>query len=156
MTKKFFLRFCLILTFGSMATIVFTSCEKNCVNKEVEPIIFTYKCYSGWVGLDENLKITSDSTYYSFRHDLSGKNYKTSIKTSREQWNNLKKTFHFETFIKIQDESCGYVNDLPMTRFSVIINNEDYSFYNGECSIYYEEMQDFFDLIYEQIKLCKK
>ena len=133
--------------------LVFVSCDKsNEIIKDDKSLIFIYRCSSGWVGLDENLKITEDSTYYSFYHELAEKSYQTSIKTSKEQWDNLTKTFNLETFTKIQDESCGLIDDIPTSRFSVSINGEIYSFYNGECDEYFKQMQDFFNLIFEQKK----
>jgi len=133
--------------------LVFASCNKsNEIVKDDQSLIFIYRCSSGWVGLDENLKISSDSTYYSFYHELAEISYHTSIKTSKEQWDNLTKAFNLETFTKIQNESCGLIYDIPTSRFSVSINGEIYSFYNGECDKYFKQMQGFFDLIFEQKK----
>jgi len=137
----------------TLVVILFDSCNKdNEMIIDDESLIFNYHRYSGWVGLDENLKITTDSTYYSIHHDLAEISYQTSIKTSKEQWNNLTKAFNLKTFTKIQDESCGLIYDIPISRFSVTVNGEIYSFYNGECDQYYKQMQDFFDSIFEQIK----
>jgi len=137
----------------TLVVILFASCSKdNEMIIDDESLIFNYHCYSGWVGLDENLKITTDSTYYSINHDLAEISYQTSIKTSKEQWNNLTKAFNLKTFTNIQDESCGLIYDIPISRFSVTVNGKIYSFYNGECDKYYKQMQDFFDSIFEQIK----
>ena len=132
--------------------LVFASCDKRQEIIDYESITFIYRCYSDWGGLDENLKIAVDSTYYSIKHDLAGINYQTSIKTSKEQWDNLIKTFNLKTFKKIHDESCGCTYDIPQSIFSVSINGEIYSFYNGGCDKYFKQMQDFFDLIFEQKK----
>ena len=135
--------------------VMFISCSDKAEKEDKyddKSLIFFYRCSSGWVGLDENLKITEDSTYYSFYHELAGKSYQTFIKTSKEQWENITKSFSLETFTKIQDESCGLIYDKPTSRFSVSINGEIYSFYNGECDKYFKQMQDFFDLIFEQKK----
>ena len=148
----------------SDVNVIFINGEQvYCYNKkEDDSLIFSYFYGSAWVGLDENLKITADSTYYSFHHDLSGESFKTSIKTSKEQWDNLTRTFNLEIFRKIQNESCGKADgyerptDLPTTGFSVTINGENYSFYNGECDEYYKQMQDFFSLILKQVEICRK
>ena len=139
-------------TVASLALgLIFVSCNKSDDTvKDDKSLIILYRCTSGWVGLDENLKITADSICYSFSHKMAGKSYQTSIKTPKTQWDNLTKTFHLDTFKKIQDESCEMIYDIPVSRFSVSINDEFYSFYNGECDEYYLQMQDFFNLIFDQ------
>jgi len=139
-----------------IAVILFASCNKGAEITDDESLIFSYHRGSGWVGLDENLKITADSTYYSIYHDLAGITYQTSIKTSKEHWDYLTKTFNLKTFTKIQDESCGYIYDLPIVRFSVTINGDTYSFYNGSCDKYYKQMENFFDVILEQANTLNK
>ena len=140
----------------TLVLILFASCNKdNEIIIDDESLIFNYRISSGWVGLDENLKITTDSTYYSIRHDLAEISYQTSIKTSKEQWDNLTRAFNLKTFTQIQDESCGLIYDIPINRFSVTVNGEIYSFYNGECDKYFKQMQDFFGLILEQIKTLR-
>jgi hypothetical protein len=137
----------------TLVVILFDSCNKdNEMIIDDESLIFNYHRSSGWTGLDENLKITTDSTYYSIHHDLAEISYQTSIKTSKEQWDNLTKAFDLKTFTKIQDESCGLIHDIPISRFSVTVNGEIYSFYNGDCDKYYKQMQSFFDSMVEQIK----
>ena len=150
MKKSVFVHYLII------AVILFASCNKSAEITDDESLIFNYHRGSGWVGLDENLKITADSTYYSISHDLAGISYQTSVKTSKEQWEQLTKTFRFSTFTKIKDESCGYIYDSPIVRFSVTINDETYSFYNGYCDKYYKQMEDFFDTILEQANTLNK
>jgi hypothetical protein len=141
----------------TLVVILFVSCDKN--NEKThddEPLIISYRCSSGWVGLDENLKITPDSTYYSIFHDLAEINYQSSVKTTKEQWNNLINTFNFRTFTKIQNESCEIIYDAPVNRFSVTVNGEIHSFYNGECDKNFLQMRGFFDLILEQNQTFRK
>ena len=50
----------------TLVLILFASCNKdNEIIIDDESLIFNYRSSSGWVGLDENLKITTDYTYYS-------------------------------------------------------------------------------------------
>ena len=127
----------------------------SCSNKDNEIVInkFISHFFSNWVGLDETLKITTDSMYYSYRHEVAGISYQASIKTTEEQWENLTRAFNLEIFTKIPDGSCPLIFDAPTSRFSVSINGEIYSIDNpAHDSEYTKQMQDFFYLISEQAK----
>jgi hypothetical protein len=135
--------------------ILFTSCNKNTGIVEGN-VVFNFKRFGGWNLLNENLKITANTTHYSITYrdfsTMEVKNYETSIKTSDEQWNDLIKTFDLETFTKIKDGSCRICLDGIDETFSVTQNGTTYSIYNGSADKYYQQMQQFFDKIDKQIE----
>jgi hypothetical protein len=137
--------------------IIFASCDKsNKIIEDDESLIFSVQYSGGWTMIDENLKINTNVTHYSGsyhdRESMKRKSYQTTIKTPNELWDNLTKTFDLETFKKIKDGSCRACVDGVDETFSITINGETYSFYNGVVDENYQQMQDFFDVIYEQIE----
>jgi hypothetical protein len=143
----------LIITLG---VILFASCDKNNETVERDELqVFEFQCTGGWIGLNENLKISADSMHYSINyHELGtgeSKNYQTAIKTSDEQWSSLTGTFDLETFTKIKDGSCRACVDGFDETFSFTKIDTTYSVYNGNADEHYQQLQDFFDLFFEQV-----
>ena len=145
---------------------IFVSCEKNnglltkVENSEIpenESVVFNLHRYGSRIGLDEKLKITADSTYYSVKYrTLQGgesTSYQITIKTSAEQWDYLTKTFDLETFTKIQDGPCFACVDGVDVKFSVSEEDKIYSIYNGDRDEHYKQMQRFFDTILLQAEI---
>jgi len=124
---------------------------------EIKPSIFTFNQGSSMLKLDENLKITADSTYYSFYHGVEKISYQTSIKTPKEQWENLTRAFNLEIFTKIPAAVPGSsLFGSPVGSFSVFINGEIYSIYNPAFdSKYAKQMQDFFNLMQDFFNLVR-
>jgi len=133
--------------------IAFSGCNKV---DEDESLIFNLHRYSGWFGLDENLKINATVTHYSVNYKefviWEPKSYSTTLQTPKEQWDYLVKTFDLKTFKKIKDGQCRTCVDGFDVTFTVIIKGITYSFYNGEDE-YYKQMQHFFDAILEQANI---
>ncbi|MDR0793860.1 MAG: hypothetical protein LBE82_11175 [Chitinophagaceae bacterium] len=151
MKRKFFPF--LIIT---LAVILFGSCRKsNGVINGNGQFPFSFQQVGGWSGLNENLKISTTSTYYSISYnDLNtgkAKNYETTIRTPDELWNNLTKTFDLGTFIQIKDGDCRSCVDGTDEIFSYTNLGKTYSVYNGDADKNFQQMQDFFNLMYEQI-----
>jgi len=144
----------------AIAITIFTSCDKNSVvieNNEApedESLIFNFHRFGGWTGLDEKLKITADSTFYSNEYyvQTAGMTVKSqaAVKTSKEQWAYLTKTFDWETFTKIQNGFCAACVDGIDVAFSVTKDDEIYSFFNGGGDEHFKQMQGFFDAIWMQ------
>jgi len=128
--------------------------NENNGSTENEPVVFLFHRNGGWIGLDEKLKITADSTYYSISyHNLqTGEfiSYQTAVKTFDKQWDYLINTFDLGVFTKIQDGSCYACVDGFDETFSYIEEDETYSFYNGGEDEHYKQMQEFFDAIIAQ------
>jgi len=143
-----------ILLICVIAITVFASCDKNNEVVEDNSLKFEFQRSGSWIGLDEKLRITADSTYYSVSyrdlHTLELINYETTIKTSKEQWDYLVNIFDLETFTKIQNGHCRACVDGFDEIFSVTQNSEVYSFSNGNDDEHYKQMQDFFDTILMQ------
>jgi len=146
-----------ILKFTALSVILLmlaggvVSCNDKEIIRDDKPSIFTYHLFSNMLRLDEYLKITADSTYYSFRHGIAKISYQTSIKTSKEQWKNLTRAFNLGIFTKIPVDSYPLLFGSPTSSFSVFINGEIYSVDDpAHDSKYYKQMQDFFNLIHEQ------
>ena len=140
-----------------LALFLFASCNKNNdIVQEDKSLIFQFQRSGGWVGLNEKMEINTDSTHYVISyHELGAsettRNYQTTIKTSATVWNNLVKTFNVETFAKIQDGPCSSCVDGYDEIFSVTQDTTHYSFYNGGGDENFQQMQDFFNIIYEQL-----
>ena len=137
--------------------IMFVSCDKNNeITEENELLVFNFQCVGGWSRLNENLKINADSTHYSvsYRELSTGeqKSYQMTIKTSDEQWNFLTTNFDLETFKKIENGSCRACLDGYDETFSFTKVDTTYSIYNGNANEYFQQMQDFFDAIFEQVE----
>jgi len=128
----------------------------SCNDKEIKDdksLIFTHHFFSNWVGLDEKLEINANLTHYSYRHEVAEISYRASVRTPKEQWENLTRAFNLEIFTKIPDGSCPLMFDAPTSRFSVFINGEIYSIDNpAHDNKYTKQMQDFFNLIGEQAR----
>ena len=143
---------CLLLT---LAVILIASCNKNDEPANNDSIIFSYHSGGSWIGLDENLIINSGATHYSVSYrDLQtgkSKSYQTKMKTSGKQWQYLMENFDLKTFTKIQDGSCRACLDGFDDVFSVTLDRNTYSIYNGNNDEHYKQMQNFFDAIDEQI-----
>ena len=144
----------------TLTVILFASCDKsNEIIKEDDSLIFSVHNFGGWASLDETLTINAGATHYSSsyhdREAMKRKSYQTIIKTSDEQWDYLTKTFDLETFRKIEDGSCRACLDGVDETFSVTIDGKTYSFYNGVVDEHYQQMQEFFDSIYEQIEIFR-
>ena len=161
MTKIIFkLRNMVAIAICLAAMTMFASCDKS---KEMieddESLIFSVQYFGGWTMIDENLKINASSIHYSSsyhdREAMKRKSYQTTIKTSEEQWNYLTRTFDLETFKKIKNGSCRACVDGVDETFSVTINGETYSFYNGVVDENYEQIQKFLNVIYEQIEIFR-
>ena len=139
----------------TLVVILFASCDKS----DDESLVFSVKYFGGWTSIDENFKINANSTYYSGsyhdRETMQRKSYQAKIKTSAEQWHYLTKTFDLEAFKKIKNGSCRACVDGVDETFSVTIYGETYSFYNGIVDENYQQIQDFFDAFYEQLKICR-
>jgi len=139
-----------------IVTTMVSGCDKKNVSEEDESLVFSVQYSGGWTMIDENLKINANTTcFFSSYHDRSTMkriSYQTTIKTLTELWNNLTKTFKLETLKKIKDGSCRACVDGVDETFSVTINGETYSFYNGVIDEHYQQMQSLFDSIYEQIE----
>jgi len=144
----------------TLVILLFTSCDKG---KEIieydESLIFSIQYFGGWTMIDENLKINESTTHYSGsyhdREAMKRKSHQTTSKTSKEQWDYLTKTFDLGTFKKIKNGSCRACVDGVDETFSVTINGETYSFYNGIVDENYEQIQEFLDAIYEQIEIFR-
>jgi len=121
-----------------------------------ESLVFSFRRFGGFIRLDENLRISEDSTHYSisYRELNNGepKSYQTTIKTPDEQWNYLKEIFNLETFTRISNGSCRACFDGFDETFSYAKNGETHSIYNGIADEYYQQMQDFFDSIFEMVR----
>jgi len=128
-------------------------------DKDNDSLIFNFHRWGSWIGLDETLKITADSTHYSisYRNLQTSEliSYQIAIKTSDKQWNDLTNSFDLETFTKIQNGACSACVDGFDETFSVTKNGEVYSIYNGRKDEYYKQMQEFFDAIMEQANILK-
>jgi len=136
--------------------LAFTCCSKcDCGEPFDVAMAFCFQRTSGWVNMDENLKINVDTTYYSYHHGLSSVSYQTIATTSEELWDFLIKNFDLKTFKKIKNNCNPDLFDAPVVSFSVITNGETYSFYNGECDEHFIQMQDFFDAIMEQVAVFR-
>ena len=137
----------------AFAVLLISSCNKS---NDDASLIFSVHRTGGWVGLDENIKINAGATSYSIRYlDLfthESKSYQTTIKTPDELWAYLIKSFDLDTFTNIKDGPCRACLDGYDETISVIINGKTYSFYNGVIDGPYQEMQDFFDIIFKQIE----
>ena len=141
--------------------MLFASCEKNNeIIDDDESLIFSVQYFGGWTMIDESLKINANATHYfgSYhdRESMKRKNYQTTIKTPNELWENLTKNFDLETFNKIKDGSCRACVDGVDETFSITIHGETFSFYNGVIDENYQQIQEFFDSIYEQIEIFRK
>jgi hypothetical protein len=141
----------------TLVIILFASCnDESLIFNENEPLIFSVQYLGGWGMVDENLKINASTIHFSSsyydRIAMKCKSYQTTIKTSSGLWDNLTRTFNLETFEKIGNGSCRACVDGVDETFSVTKDGEIYSFYNGVIDEHYQQMQDFFDLIFEQIE----
>jgi len=142
----------------TLVIILFASCGKsNEKIKNDELLVFSFERYGGDNGLSENLEIKADSTYYFIScYELFGtgkpKSYQTTIKTSDKQWNDLTRTFNLETFTKIKDGPCRACADGYDETFSFTEVDTTYSISNGNADEHFQQMQAFFDLIFEQIE----
>ncbi len=144
----------------NLIVVLFSSCGKsNEKTEDDESLIFSVQYFGGWTMIDENLKINASSTHYSIsyhdRETMKRKSFQTTTKTSEEQWVYLTKTFNLETFKKIKDGSCRACVDGVDETFIVTIDGSTYSFYNGVVDEHYQQIQDFFDKIYEQIEIFR-
>ena len=136
--------------------LAFTSCSScDCGEPFDDVMVFCFQRASGWVNMDENLKISADTTYYSYHHEMSSISYQSKAATSEELWDFLTKNFDLETFKTIKDDCNPDLFDVPVVRFSVITNGKTYSFYNGECDEHYMQMREFFDAIMEQVAVFR-
>ena len=133
-----------------IATLI--SCDKNEIKND-DSLVFSFHRWGGWTGLEENMTINAESTFYSIRY-LTNPNsgYQATIKTSEQQWDSLKKTFDLETFTKIQNGACASCLDGIDETFSVIKDDKTYSIYNAGDENY-KKMQAFFDIINEQLTI---
>jgi len=140
----------------TLVVILFASCNKG---NEDESLVFSVQYFGGWTMIDENLKINVNTTHFSSSyHDritMKRISYKTKIKTSNELWDNLTKTFNLETFQKIKDGPCSACVDGVDETFSIIKDGKTYSFYNGVIDEHYQQMQGFFDSIFELIETLR-
>ena len=141
----------------TLVVILSMSCSKsNEIIEDDDSLIFSVHYFGGWTMIDETLTINSGATHYSAgyydREAMKRKSYQTTIKTSDEQWDHLTKAFNLEAFTKIKDGSCSACVDGVDETFSVIKNGETYSFYNGIADEHYQQIQGFFDSIYEQLE----
>ena len=146
-----------IILFIALIITALVSCDNDNKIESDDSLVFSYRHWGGWSGLDENLKITKNYTFYSITYKVLGENsknveYSDNIKTSREVWNVLEKSFDLETFNKIQSGKSSIPLDGRDAMFSVIIKGKEYSFFNGYDDEHYKQMQEFFDAMYEQIK----
>jgi uncharacterized repeat protein (TIGR02543 family) len=124
--------------------------------EEAEPLIFKFQRLGGWIALNENLIIKSDSTHFSITSISPKISFQTTIKTSDILWRDLKRTFDLSTFNKITDGPCWSCVDGIDYLFFVTIETETYKIYNGNYDEYFKQMQDFFDLIFEQAEYFEK
>jgi hypothetical protein len=151
-------KICFLLAI-TLAVILFASCRKS--NDAInEQWVFKFQGSGSMTGIEENLKINTNSTYYSITIHYYGstgkpKSYETTIKTPGELWSNLIKTFELETFTKIKDGGCRACLDGIDETFSYTNAGKTYSIYNGTTDEHFQQMQDFFDLMYEQIDTFK-
>ena len=154
----------------TLLAVLFVSCDKNNDPAELknneptesensgltesESVVFLFHRNGGWIGLDEKLKITADSTCYfiSYHNLQTGEfiSYQTSVKTFGKQWDYLINTFDLEAFTEIQDGSCFACVDGFDETFSYTKEEETYSLYNGGKDEHYKQMQEFFDAIIAQ------
>ena len=143
----------------TLVVILFTSCDKSAEIDDDESLIFSVQYFGGWTMIDEILKINAGATHYSGsyhdREAMKRKSFQTIIKTSDEKWEYLTKTFDLEAFKKISDGSCRACVDGVDETFSVTINGETYSFYNGVIDEHYQQIQAFFDAIDEQLEIFR-
>jgi len=131
------------------------SCDNNGIKAEDEDsTVFSYHRWGGGFGVDENLKITKDYTFYSIQFSspfMADENYSDKIATSPELWNTLLKSFDLETFNKIQSGKSEVPIDGVDVAFTVTIEGKEYSFFNGYDDKNYKKMQKFFDTILESV-----
>jgi len=124
--------------------------------KEREPQFFRYYSHGGFSGLNENLTVYSDSTYYSISftkfEPLEKITYQTQVRTSDQKWENLKTNFNLEIFKKIINGQSWVPLDGHDDYFFYTDVNSTYSICNGKNDENYKKMQDFFDSMYEQVK----
>ena len=141
----------------TLVVILFASCDKsNEKIKDDESLIFSILRSGGMLGYSESLEINAGATHYSIRYyDLvtrKDKKYQTTIETSDELWDYLIKTFDLETFTKIKEGPCHACYDGLDIVISVIKDGKTYSVNNGDVDEHYQQMQDFFDSIFEQLE----
>ena len=138
--------------------VIFINGEQvYCYNgKDDESSIFNFHRVGGWIGLNENLKINATSTHYSISYRKFGtwepQSFQTTVKTSDARWNYLTRTFNLKTFTKIKDGSCRACFDGYDVTFSFTKDDTTYSVYNGGADEHFQQMQDFFDSIFEQVE----
>ena len=147
------------LILSVIISLVFTTCDKQSIkdeNIEDESLVYSVQYFGGWTSIDEVLKISEKTTYFSSsyysRDKMKRVSYQITKKTPKEIWDNLNKTYKLETFKKIKDGSCSACLDGVDETFTVTLFSKTYSLYNGVKDENYKQMQDFFDLFYEQIK----
>lgn len=142
--------------FYLVAILTVTTCVSCSKDNEDNSLVFSVQYSGGGTAVDENLTINSDTTSFSSSYydltTMKRKSYQTTIKTSKELWDSLTQTFDLGTFVKIENGSCRACVDGIDETFSVIKNGTTYSFYNGVKNEHYQQMQNFLDLILEQIK----
>ena len=144
----------------AITLVVIFSISCNKIIKDDDSLIFSVHYSGGWTSIDETLTINSDTTHYSrsyfdiynIRETVERKSYQTTIKTPDGQWDRLTKAFNLEAFAKIRNGSCRACVDGVDETFSATKNGETYSFYNGIADEHYQQMQGFFDSIYEQLE----
>ena len=140
----------------TLAVILFVSCDKS--SETNDNAVFNFQRVGGFIGLNEKLTIDANTTCYSINYleyiDGAWKpeSFQTTIPTSDEQWKNLTGTFNLETFKKIKDGSCRACLDGEDETFSFTKAAKTYSIYNGDADENFQKMQEFFDIILEQIK----
>jgi len=144
----------------ALVVILFASCNKsNEIIEDDESLIFSVQYFGSHLMIDEILKINANATHYSGSYyDLKAmkrKSYQTTIKTTDEQWDYLTKTFDMEAFKSIKNGSCSACLDGVDETVSVSMYGETYSLYNGVVDEHYQQIQTFFDAIYEQIEVFR-